>query len=117
MQAGRQPEWMALWRRYGGDTIVFTPTQDDVRYLASDARTVWRLDLTTRPLQWQRLRARRGALAPPEARGSHTAVVHEHCMIVYGGMEVVGGELGDVWQFDLRQRCWSQLAPAPQPRR
>lgn len=82
----------------------------------------WKLDLAQAPLQWQRIRARKGELCPAFSRESHTAVVHELSMVIYGGRAIAqmgraADELGDVWSFDLLTMKWSLLVPEPKPRK
>lgn len=80
------------------------------------------MDLAQAPLQWQRIRARKGDACPAFSREGHTAVLHGHTMVVYGGRALASiaraaDELGDVWGFDLLKERWSLLAPEPKPRR
>ena len=47
----------------------------------------------------------------PEARAFHTALVRADALLLYGGVNVGGHTLSDVWIFTLPSRAWSLLRP------
>ena len=46
-----------------------------------------------------------------EGRRNHTADVCGRHMIVYGGVNILGEYLNDVWELDLKSRIWSRMYP------
>lgn len=47
----------------------------------------------------------------PKGRYGHVAVVYKDSLFVFGGMDDQGNALRDMWEFNLRERCWRQVVP------
>lgn len=69
---------------------------------------------------WGDITPTTGDVPPPRSNSSSIYDPLGHRMIVFGG-RASGGDLNDVWAFDLSSRSWSEITPsagdAPPPRR
>ncbi|XP_046391574.1 uncharacterized protein LOC124159707 [Ischnura elegans] len=50
----------------------------------------------------------------PPARHKHSAILHEECMWVYGGMTDLQ-ERGDFWRWDTHSKTWTNIRSRPNP--
>lgn len=48
----------------------------------------------------------------PEGRIYHSAVLAEDALYIYGGVNIDGNYLGDMWKFDLVSKLWEKILPA-----
>lgn len=53
----------------------------------------------------------------PPPRSRHSAVMHGDTMVVFGGKDVSGAALGDVWRYLRSRNRWQQLATTGGPSR
>jgi hypothetical protein len=69
---------------------------------------VWAFNLTT--LTWELYQAN---VAPTDAipipRSGHSAAIHQHFMVIFGGIFDVTKELDDMSMYDLEKRRWTQI--------
>lgn len=48
----------------------------------------------------------------PKPRAGHSAVVHGHNMVIFGGRDEDSDKLNDVWLFNLQNYTWSHVLEA-----
>lgn len=65
--------------------------------------SVFSLNLSTE--QWKQAQTSKG----PEIRSSHSAVIFQNQMYVFGGNNEEGEKLNDLWRLDLRTYFWERI--------
>ena len=45
----------------------------------------------------------------PKVRASHSNVIHDNKLYVFGGQDDDNNKLGDLWTFDLNSKQWSEI--------
>ncbi|KNC85954.1 hypothetical protein SARC_01900 [Sphaeroforma arctica JP610] len=87
---------------YGGITVnADLPTGGE----RVDTSSLWRFDLANDT--WSKFPSVTSASPPP--RHSHTAVVHEDRMYVYGGSDLKKVHFNDMWTFDFNTQVWENI--------
>lgn len=72
-----------------------------VKYKTSPV--LYEFDIAT--TEWKRVDVQEPV---PPPRSSHTAVLYQGAMIVYGGKNAEGDALGDLWEFNFTDFAWKQ---------
>ena len=97
-------EHTALVYENEGSMIVFAGfvqgqrTNDIVKYFFQDAK-------------WAKVPLKAGSLVP-KPRSSHSAVIHQGGMWIFGGRDDDNNKLNDLWRYDIAANTWQEIKPA-----
>lgn len=93
---------------------VFLPHQKKLHQF----NDLWRLDAVT--WKWHRMEIEHGeAPQPPPRDRAAMVAIDDHQLLIYGGVDVSGKRLDDIWVYNLQERFWREIVTAgakPRPR-
>jgi len=52
------------------------------------------------------------SVSNPAARASHSSVVYQDKLYLFGGQDDDNNKLGDLWEYDFTQSKWNELTPS-----
>ncbi|XP_071445970.1 uncharacterized protein [Hetaerina americana] len=90
-----------------GAMLLYGGYQD----LRGSCSELWVFDFETE--SWH-LQGGGGSGDRPPARHKHSAILHEECMWIYGGMTDLQ-ERGDFWRWDTHSKTWTNIRSRPNP--
>lgn len=86
---------------HGGQCLVNRSTKSE--FESTD--DLYCLDTTS--LTWTYIKPQGGEVPAP--RNSHTAVIINGNIVIYGGANSKVGPLGDLWEFNVRTNTWRKI--------
>lgn len=60
-------------------------------------------------LQWSKFISKQHANEVPIHRASHTSIIHNGKLYIFGGQDDENNKLGDMWEFDFTTSTWKHI--------